>query len=101
MSCSKLSDTDTLRDWKWHLLRILPALGLKCYQPNHRNGGGMEKVDPSLGFIQEEMDQAFPSSLLHFPISPKIHMPGGQTGKANEFVKVRIPTGILGTCFHT
>lgn len=31
----------------------------------------MEKVDPSLGFFQTEMDQPLPSSLLLFPDLPK------------------------------
>lgn len=57
----------------------------------------MEKVDPFLEFFQKEMDQVFPPPSSIFLISPKIHMPGGQTGEANEFAKVRIPKGIPGT----
>lgn len=37
LSHSKLSDTDTLWDWKWHLLCTLPALGLKCSKADAAN----------------------------------------------------------------
>lgn len=74
-----------------------------CCQPNHKDGGGMmEKVDPSLGFFQTEMDQPLPSSLLLFSWSPqKFTCLKVKKAKPNEFVKVRIPTGTLRIHFHT
>lgn len=107
MSHSELSDTDTLRDWKWHLICILLALELKCSRADAANPitemeeGCWKRLIHLLGFSKKRWLSLFhhPSSI--FLISPKIHMPGGQTGEANEIAKVRIPTGILGTHFRT
>lgn len=86
----------------WHLLSSLPALGLKCPGADATNlitemeEGWWKRMIHLLGLSKKRYIRLFhhPSSI--FLISPESHMPGGQTGEASEFAKVRTPTGFLG-----
>lgn len=88
MSHSELSDTDTLRDWKWHLICILPALGLKCSRADAANlitkmeEGWWKRLIHLLGFSKQRWINLCHHPSSFFLISPKIHMPESQKGEA-------------------